>query len=123
MGYFKAMENLASEPDVVLAMAASEVAPIFIYKHSPICSLSSVAILEFRKFTQNDASGFRSFQVDVIGARAASLKIEDLARIRHESPQALLIWKSECVWHASHRQIQAGALLHQSEALRKTMAA
>lgn len=122
-GYFMAMEIIASESDVVRALAASEAAPIFIYKHSPICGLSSAAIREFLKFTEMDASGFRFFQVDVIGARPASLQIEDLTRIRHESPQALLIWRSECVWHASHRRIQADALLLQSETMRKNMPA
>lgn len=115
------MEYIATESDAARAVAASESIPVFIYKHSPICHLSSTAIREFREFIAGEGGGFRFFQVDVIAARAASLEIEDLTRIRHESPQALLIWKSECVWHASHGRIRAAELKAQADSMRSRL--
>lgn len=112
------MENLANESDVARALAESETVPVFIYKHSPTCHISSMAIREFREFLAGETGGFRYYQVDVIGARAASLEIENLTRIRHESPQALLIWESECVWHASHGRIRASELKAQADLMR-----
>jgi len=114
-------ENLATESDAARAIAESESVPVFIYKHSYVCHLSSTAIDEIRAFMEGGAGGFRLFQVDVIGARPASLEIENLTRIRHESPQILLIWKSECVWHASHGRIRAAELKAQADLMRARM--
>ncbi|MDQ3000391.1 MAG: bacillithiol system redox-active protein YtxJ [Fibrobacterota bacterium] len=103
------------------AVDASEKNPVFVFKHSPNCGVSSTAIHEFESFMAAEAQGFRFYQVDVIDSRAASLELEDAMRVRHESPQVLLMWESECVWHASHRGIRLGELRLQAEALRKKL--
>ena len=90
-------------------------------QRSPTCEISSTAIREFQCFMAADAQGFRYYQVNVIGSRAAFLELEDWTRVRHESPQVLLVWQSECVWHASHRGIRLGELRLQAEALRKNL--
>jgi bacillithiol system protein YtxJ len=109
------METIITDIDVAKAILASEDTPILIYKHSPICGLSETAILEWRRFMADESGRFRFYQVDVVAARQASLKIENLMNVRHESPQILLIWKSECQWHASHRNIREKELKAQAE--------
>lgn len=80
---------------------------VVIYKHSPICSISETAIVEFEAFAENAPEGVDLFSVDVLAARPASLKIEELTGIRHESPQVLILANGAVVWHASHRRIRA----------------
>jgi bacillithiol system protein YtxJ len=103
------------------AVDASEKSPVFVFKHSPHCGVSSTAIREFQSFMAAEPKGFGFYQVDVIDARAASLELEDATLVRHESPQVLLMWGSECVWHASHRGIRLGELRNQAESLRKKL--
>ncbi len=109
------MEFIRTEDDVAKALVVSESQPIFIYKHSPICGLSDIAILEWERFLSEASERCRYYQVDVIAARPASRKIESLTQIRHESPQVLMISRSICIWHASHRGIKAEKIKSQTE--------
>jgi bacillithiol system protein YtxJ len=111
------MEIIRTEIDVAKAVLASGTAPIVIYKHSPICGLSDTAVLEFQRFMESQAGRFGFYMLDVIAARKASLEIENLMRVRHESPQILMIWNSACHWHASHRNIRSGSMQAQADLL------
>ncbi len=110
------MKHIANESDAELAIHDSARKPIIVYKHSPICGLSDTAITEFEKFRARESDRFDFYQVDVIGARKASRKIEELLGVRHESPQVLMIWDSRCLWHGSHRTLQADRLRTEAEA-------
>lgn len=100
------------------AFAASQRIPVFIFKHSTACGVSSRALAEFRAFLASAPEGFGYYQVDVLEARSASDRIEELSGVRHESPQVLLLWESKCVWDADHGAIRAAALREQAEAAR-----
>jgi bacillithiol system protein YtxJ len=109
------MEFIITENDVNEAFVASKDKPILIYKHSPICGLSDTAIIEWERFVVGESDRFRFYQVDVIAAREASLRIASLTSVRHESPQVLLIWKSACPWNVSHRQIRSEKIKLQAD--------
>ncbi|MDB5051804.1 MAG: ral stress protein [Fibrobacteres bacterium] len=111
--------HLATVGSTHEAVAASEKVPVFIFKHSTQCGVSSRAIREFEAFLGSEAPGFGYYQVNVIESRAASDELENLALVRHESPQVLLMWGSECVWHASHGRIKSEELRLQATAIRK----
>ncbi len=113
-----APQRLTTAKQAQEAVAASGSSPVFIYKHSTQCGISSRAIKEFQDFMDGEAPGFGYYRVDVIEARAASDEIESLALVRHESPQVLLFWGSGCVWHASHGRITKSELKLQAQALR-----
>jgi bacillithiol system protein YtxJ len=49
-------------------------------------------------------------------ARAVSDEIERRLRVRHESPQVLLIQDGQVVWSASHFRVTAAAVLAALEA-------
>lgn len=68
------------------------------------------------------APGFGFCRVDVIESRASSDELELLSKVRHESPQVLLMWNSACVWHASHGRIKSKELHIQAEAMRARLA-
>jgi len=103
------------------AFAASRLAPVFIFKHSTACGMSSRALAEFRAFLASAPEGFGYYQVDVLESRAASDRVEELSGVRHESPQILLLWESKCVWDADHGAVRALALREQAEAARTRM--
>jgi len=90
---------------------------VVIYKHSPICSISETAQDEFEAFARTSPKDTLLFSVDVLGARPASLKIEELTGVRHESPQVLILAGGKVAWHASHRRIKAGELGAQASTL------
>jgi monothiol bacilliredoxin len=115
------MDHIADVTQAEKAVAASALKPVIIYKHSPICGLSDIAIVEFERFRLGDPGRFDFHQVDVIGARPASLKLEQLLEVRHESPQVLMVWESRCVWHGSHRAIKADRLVAEADAFFKSI--
>ncbi len=104
------MTEIHTELDAEAAVAGSGAAPILIYKHSPICDLSGLAEAELLEFLEAGGWPGRCFRVDVIAARAASMRLARLLDIRHESPQVLIVRDSRCGWHASHRRINQGWL-------------
>ena len=104
-----------SDAERILDLSAKKT--VVIYKHSPICSISEMAIEEFEAFAKKSPEGAELFSVDVISARPASLKIEELTGIRHESPQVLILADGKVAYHASHRRIRAGELETQVAAL------
>lgn len=108
-------DHLHSPEGAREAFAASQLVPVFIFKHSTACGVSARALAEFRAFLASAPEGFGYYQVDVLESRAASDRIEDLSGVRHESPQVLLLWKSKCIWDADHGAVRATALREQAE--------
>jgi bacillithiol system protein YtxJ len=113
------LQHLSTPESVRAAFAASERAPVFIFKHSTACGLSAQANREFTAFLDSAPEGFGYYRLDVIESRAASDLVEELSGVRHESPQVLELRRSRCVWHASHRGVREGALRGRAEALRQ----
>lgn len=80
-----------------------------LYKHSPLCGLSSIAAREVRSFMES-APWVPVYLVDVIRDRAVAREIERRLSVRHESPQALVVMRGDVAWHGSHRSVTAEAL-------------
>ncbi len=83
-----------------------------LYKHSPTCSLSSMALDEITAFSTQHPH-LPVFVVDVLAQRLLSNEIESTLGIRHESPQAFVFRDGAVVWHGSHRRVQRGTLAEQ----------
>jgi bacillithiol system protein YtxJ len=108
---------LRTPEDADRAVERSKEHLVVVYKHSPTCSLSAMAIQEFDAFTRSVEAPLELYQVDVLDARPASQRIEALTGVRHESPQVLVLSEGAVVWHASHRRILAEDLAAQVNAL------
>lgn len=87
-----------------------------IFKHSPYCPISAMAKEEVEKFL-NESGYHPTYEfIDVIHERKKSQQVESTYRVKHESPQVLLISeKGEVLWHASHYAITYQALKKQWE--------
>jgi bacillithiol system protein YtxJ len=83
-----------------------------LYKHSPTCGLSSMALDEVEAFSAQHPD-VPIYMVDVLSQRPLSNEIEAILGIRHESPQAFVFHRGAVVWHGSHRRVQRAMLAEQ----------
>ncbi len=106
------MNRLESIPQLDPAIAASSEGPVFIFKHSLTCPVSSAAFREYESYIESQGGkGAVNFNlVEVQNARDVSTALAELTGVRHESPQALLFSDGKVVWHASHWSIRADSL-------------
>jgi bacillithiol system protein YtxJ len=77
-----------------------------LFKHSPICPISSDAAeeVEDARFRRADEP---FYLVDVIAHRSVSRFIAERTGVEHESPQALVVVNGVVVWHGSHHDVTA----------------
>lgn len=80
-----------------------------IYKHSPLCGLSTIAVREVRRFIERNPDT-PVYLLDVIRNRDLARTVEAKLDVRHESPQVIVIRDGSAAWDASHRGVTADAL-------------
>ena|SRR5664279_442985 len=78
--------------------------PQVIFKHSIRCSLSSMARSRLDRTDLPEDIDF--YFLDIINHRGISNKIATDFKVRHESPQVLIIKKGECIYDESHSAIR-----------------
>ena len=89
----------------------SKTRPVFIFKHSTRCSVSSMALNRLeREWNLSQAEDVNTYLLSVIESRALSQEIESTFGVRHESPQALVISKGDCIFHNSHIAIKFNSI-------------
>ena len=95
------MEQLLHSDTLVHVFHESQVQPIFLFKHSAICSTSIRAKHQFEEFcTQNPE--IPAYFVVVQTHRGLSNAIAETLGIQHQSPQLFLIHEGKVLWHTSH---------------------
>jgi bacillithiol system protein YtxJ len=79
---------------------------VLIFKHSTRCSISTMALgrLE-RSWKDNEMTALKPYYLDLLNFRSISNQIAEDFGITHESPQVLVIENGQCVYHASHSDI------------------
>jgi bacillithiol system protein YtxJ len=101
-----AFAPLVSAEQFDALLETSHQRPIAIFKHSGACGTSAQAYDELEAFLQ-DGSDAEVYLVDVLANRQLSQAITARFRVRHESPQVLVISKAEVRWHGSHFRVTA----------------
>jgi bacillithiol system protein YtxJ len=96
-----------TESDAVDAIMGEPLAVVV--KHSPSCAISHWAMLELQRFQQENP-GCPVHVIDVLRSRPVSRYVADRTRIRHESPQVLVLRDGNVVWSGSHESITARAV-------------
>lgn len=105
------LHRLTSLTDLDAALARSSDQPIVIFKHSPLCGISVQALEEVEALLAAEPIRLEVCLVDVLRNRPISNAIADRLRLRHESPQLLLLHQGQLRWHASHLRVTGRALL------------
>ncbi|MBI4420335.1 MAG: bacillithiol system redox-active protein YtxJ [Gemmatimonadetes bacterium] len=80
-----------------------------IYKHSPICGSSHLAVRQVRAFAENHPE-VPVYVVDVIAQRELSRRIAQQVGVGHESPQVIVLRQGATRWNGSHFEVTAEAL-------------
>ena len=80
-----------------------------IYKHSPICWQSALAIRQVRHFAE-DHPAVPVYMVDVVARRDLSLEVARRLGIAHESPQVIVVREGAPTWSASHSGVRTKPL-------------
>ena len=109
----KALSTI-DELDALLASSAAR--PILIFKHSATCGTSAMAAEEIDALVTGPLLDADVYLLRIQAARAVSDEIERRLRVRHESPQVLLLQHGQVVWSASHFRVTAAAVLAAVEA-------
>ena len=104
------MHPLATLADLDAAVERSHERPIVIFKHSATCGTSVMALGEIEDFV----AGRPAADVFIASVQSASRVTAEIAarfRVRHESPQALIVNRGVVLWHASHFRISRERLV------------
>ena len=81
-------------------LALSQESPIFIFKHSSRCGISSVVLSRFEKqISQRDDS---YYHLHIQAQRELSNWLAEELNIRHESPQLIVIKNAKAIAYDSH---------------------
>lgn len=94
--------------DVVLAGTTTR--PALIFKHSLTCGTSAMAMEEMQELMADPPQDVDVWLVRIQAARPVSDAIEARLKIRHESPQVLLVRDGQVVWSATHFRVMAQAV-------------
>jgi bacillithiol system protein YtxJ len=111
-----AIETLSSVQDWNIlweAQKAEDAGGLLVFKRSPICPTSHFVEANFNRFVNAlpQSKDLKIVSVDVVNARPVSQRIAADTKIRHESPQALLISRGQnIIWNASHGDVDEAAL-------------
>lgn len=107
------MPNLTHLSDLHMleaAIAESRERPVLLFKHSRTCGISCEALDELHEHLAKGRTGAAYKMITVQSHRRVSDTAAERFRIRHETPQAILIRDGQVVWNASHFRITADAL-------------
>lgn len=99
-------KGISEEKDIDDILAASNHKPQVIYKHSPRCGTSYLALRNLESMSAETDQRADFYMVDVISKRSVSAYISERLGIRHESPQLFVIKNEQVIWHGSHYQVQ-----------------
>ena len=77
---------------------------VLVFKHSTRCSISTMSKNRLESIGE-DSKIKNCFLLDILNYREISSKIESDFKVIHESPQVLIIQNGECIYNASHNEI------------------
>ncbi len=91
--------------DLELLVKASFEQPQVVFKHATSCAISRMVKSNFEEEYLQLPSGMVFHYLDLLAYRSVSNAIADTLKVRHKSPQLLVIKNGEVGTHASHSDI------------------
>ena len=110
---------LTDLPALEAALACSQAGPILIFKHSATCGISAQAHHELTEWQARHTPRATMYKIDVRGHREVSNAVADRFRIRHESPQIVLVEDGAVRWHRSHWHVNGREVQQALDSLAK----
>ncbi|MGQ0722063.1 MAG: bacillithiol system redox-active protein YtxJ [Candidatus Eiseniibacteriota bacterium] len=84
--------------------------PVWVFKHSLICSVSVWVRKAWDEFVEGRSDGALYAVIEIQNAREVSDELARRTGVKHESPQVLLLKDGKAVWSASHWDISRESL-------------
>ncbi len=91
-------------------LAGTSERPALIFKHSLSCGTSAMAMEEMQDLLADGPLAVEFAFVRVQAARAVSDAITTRLKVRHESPQVLLVRDGQVIWSATHWNVTAASV-------------
>ncbi|AEA43314.1 bacillithiol system redox-active protein YtxJ [Fluviicola taffensis] len=117
MGLFSSKEKevfpwvkLTSSDQLHELIESSEAKPVVFFKHSTRCSISSMALNRFEN--KMNPQNCTCVYLDLLAYRALSAEIEQLMKVEHQSPQAILMNHHQVIYSATHSEIDASEIMN-----------
>lgn len=105
------MTRLTSIEQLNTALEASHDRPLFLFKHSTRCPISSAAFQQVMSYLEDEPNQSIDYRmIYVVEDRPISLEVAELTGIPHESPQVILVSDRNPIWNTSHSYITSRAL-------------
>jgi bacillithiol system protein YtxJ len=101
--------TLENENDLKQLNERSFEKPQIIFKHSTRCSISDMAKGRIDRAETSDLVDF--YYLDLLRFRKLSDTIAEKYAVHHQSPQALIIQKGECIYESTHWEIDPKDLI------------
>jgi bacillithiol system protein YtxJ len=103
------MESLA---DIEDAITRSSSQPVIIFKHSRLCSLSSMVLNALEgDWNEMEVGEVATYFLDLIAFRQVSNAVASKLEVTHQSPQLLVLQDGKCIHHSSHLSITYSSIL------------
>ena len=108
-------KNITSEDGLTEAINASSEKPVFIFKHSTRCSISSMAKSRLEHgWNPEEMKNVSPYYLDLIAYRQLSNLIEETLGVIHASPQILVLKDGKCSFDTSHMNISYAIVKEQT---------
>lgn len=106
------IERITRDEELDAVFERSRDTPVFLFKHSLTCPISSRAKGELERFVESRAgdASVRFALIEIQNAQPVSNAVAQRTGVKHESPQVLLLNDGQVRWHTSHFQIRKDAL-------------
>lgn len=106
----KTMIEIKSHEQLNEILSSTE--PLFIYKHSTRCNISSDAYEVIEETFGGEINNLPPvYYLDLLSLRSISNEIEERLKVVHQSPQLILVKNGAAVWHMSHWKITKESIL------------
>ena len=110
MTHYMNWNKITSTKDIDSIIDSSERKKVIIFKHSPSCYISKMALRQFENELKVDDAQTELYFIDVINERPISQAIASKLQVHHESPQLLVLENKKVSFHRSHSSISASEL-------------
>ena len=99
---------LDSRAQLNKARAQSETEPVVLFKHSVACGLSTTARRQMQQLSEERPLAV--YELVIQASRLLSNEVAAELGIPHASPQVIVLFKREPVFHASHQRVTAAVV-------------
>lgn len=102
-------KNLTTEAQLDTLVQESYQRPVFIFKHSTRCGISSMTLRRFESELEA-RDNYGMYYLDLLTYRSLSDLVAERFQVWHQSPQLIMLRNGQLAHHSSHNSISARVL-------------